>query len=197
LRDFLVYLAGPITGLTYDQGQDWREYVAQALPKEFQAISPLRAKDVRLARVGIIEDTYEDDPLTTAKGITTRDRMDCTRSDLIIMNLLGATRVSIGTMIEIGWANANNIPIILIMEKGNLHNHAMVRECAGWTVDNLEHAITIAAATLPDGKGTARELPVHPNAFRVSYEERAPVLPTLDEIAARSYRVPVLDQAAA
>jgi hypothetical protein len=57
------------------------------------------------------------------------------------------------------------------MEKGNLHNHAMVRECAGWTVDNLEHAITIAAATLPDGKGTARELPVHPNAFRVSYEQ--------------------------
>jgi nucleoside 2-deoxyribosyltransferase len=160
MRDFLVYLAGPIAGLTYDQGQDWRDYVAKELPREIRAVSPLRAKAERLTRTGIITDSYEDNPLTSQRGLTARDRMDCTRSDALIMNLLGAQRVTIGTMIEIGWADAHRIPIILVIEKsGNLHDHPMVRECASFRVETLDDAVTVCEAILlPEGKGTAREI---------------------------------------
>ena len=155
-----MYLAGPISGLTYDNGQSWREYVMANLPKEIRGISPLRAKAAVLARAGIINDSYENNPLTSQTGITTRDRMDCTRSDAILINLLGAEKVTIGTMIEIGWADAHRIPIILVMEKScNVHDHPMVRECAGFRVTNLEDALKVLEAVLmPEGKGTYREI---------------------------------------
>lgn len=157
-RDFLVYMAGPISGLTYADGQSWRDYVAANLPQEIRAISPLRAKAQALARVGIITDSYEDNPLTSTSGITTRDRQDCTRADAVIFNMLGAKTVSVGTCIEFGWADAHRIPIILVMEKtGNLHEHPMVRGVAGYRVETLDQGIAILEAVLmPEGKGTPR-----------------------------------------
>jgi hypothetical protein len=35
----------------------------------------------------------------------TRDRFDATRCDVLLVNLLGAERVSIGTMMEVAWAD--------------------------------------------------------------------------------------------
>jgi len=158
MRDFLVYLAGPIAGLTYDGGQSWRDYVSAHLPQEIRGISPLRGKAQRLARAGVIHDSYEDNPLASQHGLTTRDRFDCSRCDAVFMNLLGATNVTIGTMIEVGWADAFRKPLILIMEpKGNIHDHPMVRDCAGFRVDSLESGIAVCAAILmPEGVGTLR-----------------------------------------
>jgi nucleoside 2-deoxyribosyltransferase len=159
-RDFLVYLAGPIAGLTYSDGQGWREYAAANLPQEIRVISPLRAKDVRLARAGIITDSYEDNPLTSQRGITVRDRNDCLRSDLILINLLGAKTVSIGTCIEFGWADSKRTPIVLVMEPdSNLHDHPMIRDIASYRVPDLDAALKIVEAVLmPEGEGTPREL---------------------------------------
>jgi nucleoside 2-deoxyribosyltransferase len=158
MRDFLVYLAGPIAGLTYGEGQDWRNYVSTRLPVEIRGISPLRAKAQQLARVGKITGTNESCPLTSQSGLTARDRFDCTRADAVIMNLLGATKVSIGTMIEVGWADLARKPLILVMEKeGNVHDHPMVRQCAGFRVDNLDAAISVCTAVLmPEGYGTPK-----------------------------------------
>lgn len=159
-RDFLVYLAGPISGLTYGEGQSWREYAMANLPVEIRGISPLRAKSQRLARLGKIYDSYEDHPLTCQKGITTRDRFDCTRVDALIVYLLGATTVSVGTCIEIGQADGARIPIVLVMEKsGNLHDHPMVRDIAGFRVETLDEALAVLEAVLlPEGVGTRREI---------------------------------------
>jgi nucleoside 2-deoxyribosyltransferase len=163
-RDFLVYCAGPISGLHYTEGQSWREYVAKNLPEEIRAISPLRAKSEKLARVGIIVDSYEDNPLTSTKGITTRDRLDCTRADAVLVNLLGATTVSVGTCIELGWADANRIPVVLVIEtRGNLHDHPMVRDIAGFRVETLDEAIAVLEAVLmPEGVGTPRQIEPEP-----------------------------------
>jgi nucleoside 2-deoxyribosyltransferase len=160
MRDFLVYLAGPISGLTFGEGQSWREYAAQKLPREIRGISPLRAKGEHLVRKGIIQDCYEDNPLTSQHGITSRDRYDCMRSDAVLMNLLGAKTVSIGTMIEVGWTDAGRIPLIVVMEKeGNLHNHAMLRDCASYIVHDLNTGLAILEAVLmPEGKGTPRDV---------------------------------------
>jgi hypothetical protein len=183
-RDFLVYLAGPISGLTYDDGQTWREYVAANLPKEIRAISPLRAKSQRLARVGIINDSYEDNPLTSQNGITTRDRMDCCRSNLVFANFLGAQKCSAGTPIEFGWADLLRIPIIMIMEKqGNPYDHPMMRSIAGWRVETVDGGIALCEAILmPEGKGTPRE--IVPGSRLETYQSMEPIA---------NWNVPVLD----
>lgn len=138
-----IYLAGPITGLTFGACTDWRDYMTNKFPKHIKGQSPMRGKEY-LSKERTISDQYVGSVLSCQKGITTRDRWDTSRCDAIVVNLLGATRVTIGTMIEIGWADAFRKPIILIMEEeGNLHDHSMVRECAGFIVRSVDEAINV------------------------------------------------------
>jgi nucleoside 2-deoxyribosyltransferase len=143
-----IYLAGPICGLTYDGAQEWRIEFAEKIDPEIACYSPLRGKDYLQMR-GPLEGSYGEFPLSTDQGITARDRFDCMGSDLVVFNLLGAQRISIGTMIELGWADAARNPSILIMEKeGNPHEHPMVRQTTQFRVDNLKDAIAIAEIIL-------------------------------------------------
>lgn len=147
---FKVYLAGAISGLAFDDAQDWRAYVRGALePTGIDAYSPLRQKHF-LENVGPIDPngSYGVWPLSTDRGIMTRDHFDCQSSDLIFVNLLGATRVSIGTVMEIAWAFAYRKPLVMAMEDGNLHDHPMIREAIGYRVPTLDHAIAVTQAIL-------------------------------------------------
>jgi nucleoside 2-deoxyribosyltransferase len=137
-----VYLAGGITGLSYEEATAWREEACkQFAPHGITGLSPLRHKTYLLGETSLA-DTYSDlNVMSTEKGITTRDRWDCQRSDVVLFNLMDATRVSIGTMIEIGWADSARRPIVLAMETGGLHDHAIVRACAGFIVPTLQEAI--------------------------------------------------------
>lgn len=143
-----VYLAGPITGTTYGGCTDWREYAIKELKKEgITGVSPMRAKTY-LKKEEDIADEYTT-PLSCQKGITTRDRWDITSCDLVLANLLGAKGVSIGTVIELGWADLSRKPIILVMEEeGNTHDHAMIREIGGYRVESLDEGLYIAKALL-------------------------------------------------
>ena len=144
-----VYLAGPITGLSYKGCTNWREYAIAELRKwKIAGISPLRAKDY-LASETNVADKYDKFVLSTQKGITTRDRFDVNFCDVMLANLLGAQKASIGTVIEYGWADAARKPIITVMEKeGNIHDHSMLREITGYRVESLEEGLLVAKAIL-------------------------------------------------
>jgi len=143
-----VYLAGTISGLTFDGAQGWREEFRTKIHPDIECYSPLRGKDYLTIR-GPLEGSYDEYPLSTDRGITHRDRFDCTGSELVVCNLLGATRVSIGTMIELGWADANRVPVVLVMERSaNIHDYPMVREIASFRVDNLQDAMKITEIVL-------------------------------------------------
>lgn len=154
MRKNLVYLAGPITGLTYDGASDWREHAKTVLEQGggTLALSPLRGKEF-LRSIGVITGTGEEyqhlSVLSTGRGITTRDRFDATRCDVLLVNLLGAKQVSIGTVMEIAWADAKRIPIVCAMEdKGNPHEHLMVSEALGFRVPTLPDALKVVHAVL-------------------------------------------------
>jgi len=145
-----IYLAGAITSLNYAQATDWRIKVAEEL-FPLECLSPLRYKSY-LSEEKVILDSYDQETysaLSTPRGILARDFYDATRCDLIFVNLLGTTRVSIGTMLEIAWAYGKRIPIIQVIEKtGNIHEHSMVNECVDFRVETLEEGIHIAKAIL-------------------------------------------------
>lgn len=147
-----IYLAGPISGLDYSGAQHWRDWFSNTINPRIECFSPLRGKDFLIKHV-IIEGSYPNNPLATDQAITARDRNDCMGADLVIFNLLGAKRITIGTMIELGWADANRVPAILVMEKeGNPHDHPMVRQATQFRVNNLQDALTIAETVLLSGK---------------------------------------------
>lgn len=148
MRDQLVYLAGPITGATYGECTNWREYVKSQFPPNIIGLSPMRGKDY-ISHNGPIKHDYEGYPLSSGKGITARDTFDVVRSDLIFVNLLGATCVSIGTVLEIGMAHVLNKQIIVVMEKeGNPHEHAMIKDMTKYLVFDLDEAITLTSTIL-------------------------------------------------
>jgi len=142
-----VYLAGPIKGLSYDGCTDWREYAKSMLGEHgITGISPMRWKD-NLKEEERIEGSY-DTPFCRSKGIITRDRFDVFCCDVMLANLLGAEEVSIGTMIEYGWADAARKPIVTIMEEGNLHEHPIVLEATGFRVESLDEGLDVAVGLL-------------------------------------------------
>ena len=138
-----LFLAGPLTGISYGDALDWRKYVESKLPSDVIAFSALRGKE-HLAKKAVLKDSYPEHLLSTPQGTITRDRYDVSRCDALFVNFLKAERVSIGTIMEMAWADARRIPIILAMEKGNIHDHAFVRQVAAFIAGDLDEAIQTA-----------------------------------------------------
>lgn len=149
---FTVYLAGPITGLTFDDAADWRDYAKIELAKfSIKAFSPLRAKEYLRQVSGTLTVTCEGygemHCLSSPRGIITRDRFDATHCDVLLVNLIGAKAVSVGTVMEIAWADLCRKPIVVAMEPhGNPHEHAMVSEAIGFRVTSLDDAMHVVKA---------------------------------------------------
>lgn len=148
-----VYLAGPITGLSYGEATDWRQHAKAKLAQHgIRGLDPMRCKSYlkHVAEFTADGDKYKDlGAFSSNRGIMTRDRFDATRCALLLVNFLGAERVSIGTCMEIAWADAHRIPIICAIEaEGNPHDHGMISEAIGFRVDNLDLAIEIAVGIL-------------------------------------------------
>lgn len=148
-----VYLAGPISGLNFAGANEWRKAVTAYLAQHgITAISPLRGKEY-LESVPILSGHGREYAhlgiLSSARSIMTRDRFDATRCDVLFVNFLGATSPSIGTVMEIAWADSKRIPIICAMEaEGNPHDHMMITEAIGFRVATLEEALHITNAIL-------------------------------------------------
>ncbi len=146
-----VYLAGPITGLSYASATSWREFAEEYLASRgLVGLSPMRAKNY-LSETVKFPMAYGEggNPLSTDKGITTRDRNDVLNCDLVLANFLGADHASCGTAIEFGWADAWRVPVIMVIEpEGNPFDHGMMRSIAGFRVETLETGLELAVAIL-------------------------------------------------
>ena len=148
-----MYLCGPITGLSSEEARHgWRAEVARELMGVVECLSPMRHYDHLQAVVELSQFGNPQNVLTSPRGLTTRDRFDTMRSDLLFCNLLYAKRVSVGSMLELGWADAARIPILVVMEEsGNLHDHAMVNELTGFRCSTLAEGVEVAKAILTPG----------------------------------------------
>jgi nucleoside 2-deoxyribosyltransferase len=175
-----VYLAGPITGLSYDQGQDWRVKATEKLADFGVAgLSPLRAKEF-LRQCGMLSGTGEEyahlGVLATPRCVMTRDRFDATRCDVLLVNLIGATRVSIGTVMEIAWADLARIPIVVAIEPaGNPHEHMMVNEAIGFRLPSLDEALTVVGAILGYDRPKAPAVTINVGDIISGGHDRAPI----------------------
>lgn len=142
-----VYLAGPITGLSYDGALGWRQHVAKTLSSYgIEPWNPMRHKEYLKGSFEFTPESIHEgtiNKMSLPAAITTRDRWDVKTKDLIFVNVLGADRVSIGTVMEIGWAQAYDKLIVLVIEnKGNSHQHAMLLEaCKAFRFDDLDEAM--------------------------------------------------------
>ena len=142
-----VYLAGGIAGLSGSDATNWRIEVSETLRKiGLHVRNPMRGKpDLSLQKM--ISSNYNDygdrGVFYTSRAIMTRDFNDVKQSDALLVNLLGATKPSLGTIMELAWAFALQKPAVVVIEPtGNPHdNHPMIHEAMGFRVATMEEGL--------------------------------------------------------
>jgi nucleoside 2-deoxyribosyltransferase len=135
-----VYLAGPITGETFESANWWR--TAATLPLEehgWRVLSPLRGKAKFVPNTGttVLSNDFDGD-----REAFSRDTFDIDRSDVGIWNFDGAKRVSIGSVAEIGYAYARAKHIVVCTGDDEIHSeHLFIRNMASIMVPTLDDAL--------------------------------------------------------
>ena len=175
MAEKLVYLAGPIRGHDYDGAEAWRAHAAMVLWRSgIVGLSPMRGKH-NLKAAGRLEGptgtglaTPEDNPLTGERAIFRRDRWDVRRSNLVLANFeetaiadhgmvldnLGFMSsvvceiASLGTAMEIAWADAYGVPVVAVIPKGNIHDHPLIRHGCLAIVTTLDEALDLIPTIL-------------------------------------------------
>lgn len=140
-----VHLTGPITGLSYAKANGWHVKTrAELEPLGICVISPLRHRG-DLEGKSVVDDATpsETRPLVTDKGLKRRARFDIARSDIVLANFLEADKVSIGSVMEITWADEDKKPVIAVMHAGNPHDYSLLRDMIAYTVATLEDGLEI------------------------------------------------------
>jgi nucleoside 2-deoxyribosyltransferase len=148
-----LFLSGPITGLSYEDVTVWREKIRAALePLGIDCFSPLRGLEGLLRNETTIKESYQESTMGTDSAITDQDLFDILKCDVLLINLLGTSRVSIGTVFEAAWAYLLKKPVILVIERSaNIHEHPMMRRSATYRTDSLDEAIFLAKRLLLPG----------------------------------------------
>lgn len=148
-----VYLAGPITGLSYGETTDWRAGVSAQFAPGIIGVSPMRVKEF-LARKRKIGHSYPEDVIMgAARAINTRDKYDCTHADMVLAWLPKwaadkSGTISVGTLKELGWASAMNIPTVIVTDDKRVFGHPLVEGDLGWIVPTLEDGVAAVNAVL-------------------------------------------------
>lgn len=141
----LVYLAGPVTGLWRVDAADWRQEAdAGLLVHNIHTIDPLRMLPPSIGPRDVLADDMEgacsaSDP----SAVLARCHWDVQRCDVVLVNMNGATTVSIGTTMEIAWAVAYNKPIVIVDEPNGPHDHCMIRSSTPYFFASLDDAIDV------------------------------------------------------
>ena len=139
-----IYLAGPMSGLTWDEALAWREKVEVELGRDWRVISPVRPQ-VEMDRTKIITlQTQKDDELNlwdTATALVATDTFFIDQSDWVLANLLNTKKPSFGTVWELGYAYATRKKIVVLMTPEDAHNHPFTRRGVDIFTPSLEDAI--------------------------------------------------------
>lgn len=157
-----VYLSGPILGLTYKDARfGWRSKFADLVRREgeissattgIQVLSPMRHEGHLAELKGKIrDDNLPDNLFSRPKMIVAKDLLDIDTSDIVVVNVQGAKKVSIGTIAELGYAYGKGKTIVTIMDADNIHKHPFVTEMSDVVVERLEDAAAIVKSLLSEG----------------------------------------------
>jgi len=137
-----IYTAHPISGDSFENVVEYYEGLKEILIQiGFDVLCPMTGKSYLRTEIKFKEHGYENRPVSTNHAIVERDRWMVGQSDIVLIDLTGAERVSIGCMFELAWAMNMNKHTIVVMEKENIHRHAFVIDSADIIFESLVDAL--------------------------------------------------------
>ncbi len=133
-----VYLAGPVSFLSGKEALSWRQYVERlndANEWGFKLLNPLRGKEDILGDSSLLPHGY--DGLAADQVIYRMCHWDVHRCDVVLCNLVGAEKVSIGSCMELAWAHQAGKYVITCIEDDNPHAHSFVYQASSVILPTL------------------------------------------------------------
>ncbi len=145
----IVYLCGPMVGLTYDESNAWRMKADNFLGDHWiETLSPLRHLKPEDFDGVFTAEQYQT-VMCSDRSITARDRLDVQRCDLMLANFEGVNRASMGSAIELGWADAYRKPVVGVITLGETpFDHPMIRDIVSWPCVTLDLALEVVVQVL-------------------------------------------------
>lgn len=144
----VIYLAGPITGFTWEMALAWREKCRERLRRVgFKTISPLDSQKERIPEDKtqlVVAPKREDAALPiefTGSGIVTADEFYIRKADFLLCNFENSTVISPGTIWEMGLAWGLNKMIVSVIPPNNIHNNVFTRRRSHVFVPDLDEAL--------------------------------------------------------
>lgn len=140
-----VYLSGGISNLRPGEWEcaGWRDHAKEVLePVGIDCRDPLRGTAGFHNPRAKIKPAEYDAPEISDSALVARDRLDVLQSDVILVHLLGAEKVSIGTICELtlGWDHSKLV-VLCMEDKGNVHDHPFPRAMASVRFNDLDQAL--------------------------------------------------------
>lgn len=140
MKPLTVYIAGPISGLSYDDVVSrHKTQVTFFESMGFHVLYPMLGKGY-LRNEETFKNRGYNTPISTNRAIVSRDNWMVHQSDIVFADLTPADHVSIGTVCEISWAFELHKHIVVVMSEDNIHQHAFVTNQANIVFNNLEQA---------------------------------------------------------
>nr|WP_319384391.1 hypothetical protein [uncultured Roseibium sp.] len=127
-----VYLTGPITGSTDDAILSWREKARELISCDADVIDPASLPYNSSLSYRLSEGPQEALARQMhGRLVVNRNKRLIGSADVILANFLSADHSSIGSIGELFWADALQVPIVIVREPvGNVHDHAMINALA-------------------------------------------------------------------
>ena len=147
----LLYLCGPIRGLSFEEAKGWRRQLGERLRDYYTILDPLRDVFSFVAGSELARDIH--DRLVDTTNVFRRDLYDVHRCDVLLCNLEGAKRVSIFSVMELGWAFQAGKFTITVLPDDNCHEHFCVRQASSLVVPCLSRAESYLSSQLGASHG--------------------------------------------
>ena len=129
---FTVYLAGPISGQSFDDVVSYFMDTKKRLESMgYRVLHPMTGKSALRNEVEFRAEGYGN-PTSTNRAIRGRDHWMVKMSDILFMNFSNAgDRVSIGSVSELSWAfEMGKHSVVIMPETHKTHRHAFVLDQA-------------------------------------------------------------------
>lgn len=144
-----VYLAGPITGCTLGEANDWRiKFALKLADNDIRGVSPLRCERL----IGERYTMQSIDPkFGRARAIAAKNMFDVLTCDMTLAYIPSPSRGhfhSFGTMCELSWAKMANKPTILVSNDLVIRTHPVLGANAGWIFTNFDDAYEVIVGIL-------------------------------------------------
>lgn len=135
-----LYLAHPISGLSFDEVYQYFDGAQQELNEYYEVLHPMTGKGYFREEKNFKTEGYTQ-PLSNNHAIMERDSWMVSQADVVLIDLTGTKSVSIGCVMELAWAFWQHKHTVVVIDPGNVHSHAFVLEAADVIYNCLPDAI--------------------------------------------------------